>query len=195
MLQFAEWVAPPRLVGEDSRVPPPPPDCILRRATLTDLAAYAELARRTFSETYRDSHDAGVLARHVAATFTDERLRADLEDEGRTVLAVTVGPEWVAYAVLARSSAPPEVAGERPLEIARFYVASPWHGRGVAAPLMAATLDAARRQGGDAAWLCAWEHNPRALRFYYRQGFEQVGRATYVFDGQPEDDYLLTVAL
>ncbi|MHB8838698.1 MAG: GNAT family N-acetyltransferase [Gemmatimonadaceae bacterium] len=174
---------------------PLPPDCILRRATRADHATYAELARRTFIETYRDSHDASVLARHVAATLSDERVRADLEEEGRTVLAATVGPEWVAYAVLANSSPPPEVPGDRPLEIARFYVASAWHGRGVAAPLMDAVLAEARQQGGDAAWLCAWEHNARALRFYSRQGFEQVGRTTYVFDGQPEDDYLLAVAL
>jgi ribosomal protein S18 acetylase RimI-like enzyme len=172
-----------------------PPDCLLHRATTADLDAYAELARRTFTETYRDAHDAGSLARHVAATLNDERVRAELEDAGRTVLAVTVGPEWVAYAVLAVGTTPPEVRGARPLEIARFYVASAWHGRGVAAPLMDAVLDEARRQGGDAAWLCVWEHNARALRFYLRMGFELVGRTTYIFDGQPEDDHLLAIPL
>jgi len=172
-----------------------PPNCRLRRATPADLAEYAELARRTFTETYRDAHDAASLARHVTATLSDERVRAELADEGRTVLAVTVGPEWVAYTVVATGEAPPEVPGKRPLEIARFYVASAWHGRGVAAPLMDAVLDEARRQGGDAAWLCVWEHNARALRFYLRQGFERIGRTTYIFDGQPEDDHLLAVHL
>ncbi|MHB0962587.1 MAG: GNAT family N-acetyltransferase [Gemmatimonadaceae bacterium] len=172
-----------------------PPDCLLRRAVPADLAAYAELARRTFIETYREAHDAGSLARHVAATLSDTRVRAELEDEGRTVLAVTVGPEWVAYAVLANGTTPPEVPGARPLEIARFYVASAWHGRGVAAPLMDAVLREARRQGGDVAWLCVWEHNARALRFYIRQGFELTGRTTYSFDGQPEDDHLLAIPL
>lgn len=172
-----------------------PPDCLLRRATTADLDAYAELARRTFMETYRDAHDAGSLARHIAATLSDDRVRAELEDEGRTVLAVTVGREWVAYAVLATGTTPPEVRGSRPLEIARFYVASAWHGRGVAAPLMDAVLGEARRQGGDAAWLCVWEPNARALRFYLRQGFELIGRRTYIFDGQPEDDHLLAIPL
>lgn len=172
-----------------------PPECRYRRATPADLAAYAELARRTFSETYRAAHDAGSLARHVAATLNDERLRADLESDTRSVLAVTVGSEWVAYTVLAAGAPPPEVPGERPMEIARFYVASAWHGRGIAAPLMHAVLDEARRQGGDVAWLGAWEHNARALRFYLRQGFEVVGRTTYIFDGQPEDDHLLAIRL
>jgi ribosomal protein S18 acetylase RimI-like enzyme len=194
-LQFAERVAPPRLVGEDSRVHQLPPDCRLHRATPADLRAYGELARRTFTETYRAAHEPAALERHVAATLSDERLRNDLEDNGRTVLAVTVGPEWVGYAVLALTQAPPEVPGERPAEIARFYVASAWHGRGIAAPLMDAILDEARRRGRDTAWLCAWEHNARALRFYTRQGFEPVGRTTYIFDGQPEDDHLLAVAL
>jgi ribosomal protein S18 acetylase RimI-like enzyme len=172
-----------------------PPNCSLRRATPADLAAYAELARRTFTETYREAHDAVSLARHVAATLSDERVRAELEDEGRTVLAVTVGPEWVGYTVLATGATPPEVPGNQPLEIARFYVESAWHGRGVAAPLMDAVLAEARRQGGDAAWLCVWEHNARALRFYLGRGFELIGRTTYIFDGQPEDDHLLAIRL
>lgn len=172
-----------------------PANCMLRRATPADLRAYGELARRTFTETYRAAHEPAALDRHVAATLSDERLRVDLEDDGRTVLAVTAGPEWVAYAVLALTPAPPEVPGNRPAEIARFYVASAWHGRGIAAPLMDAILDEARRRGSDTAWLCAWEHNARALRFYVRQGFGPVGRTTYIFDGQPEDDHLLAIAL
>ena len=172
-----------------------PPNCSLRRATPADLAEYAELARRTFTETYRDAHAAASLARHVAATLSDERVRAELEDEGRTVLAVMCGPEWVAYTVLATGATPPEVPGDRPMEVARFYVASAWHGRGIAASLMDAVLNEARRQGGDAAWLCVWEHNARALRFYLGQGFELIGRTTYIFDGQPEDDHLLAIPL
>lgn len=172
-----------------------PPAFAQRRANLADLAEYGELARRTFTETYRAAHDAGALSRHVAATLSDARLRAELADAGRTVLAVTAGKAWVAYAALAATAPPPEVRGQRPVEIARFYVASEWHGRGVAAPLMDAVLDEARRQGGDAAWLCVWEHNARALRFYLGRGFEPIGRTTYIFDGQPEDDHLLAITL
>lgn len=172
-----------------------PPDCRLHRATLADLAAYGELCRRTFIETYRVNHDADALSRHVAATLGDERLRADLEGPGRTVLAVVAGSEWVAYAALVTGLVPPEVRGERPMEIARFYVTSAWHGRGIAVPLMSAVLEEARRQGSDAAWLCVWEHNARALRFYRGQGFEVIGRTTYIFDGQPEDDHLLAISL
>lgn len=194
-MQFAERVAPPRLPGEDSRVIQFPADCLLRRATVDDLAAYGEFCRRTFTETYQDSHDADALSRHVDATFVEPRLRADLEGGRRTVLAVTAGQKWVAYAVLAAGDAPPEVRGARPIEIARFYVGAAWHGRGVAAPLMDATLDEARRRGGDTAWLCVWEHNARALRFYLGRGFEPLGRTTYIFDGQPEDDHLLAIPL
>lgn len=172
-----------------------PANCILRRATVDDLAAYGEFCRRTFTETYQDSHDADALSRHVAASFVEPRLRADLEGGQRTVLAVTAGPEWVAYAVLAAGDAPPEVRGARPVEIARFYVGAGWHGRGLAAPLMDAVLDEARRQGGDTAWLCVWEHNARAVRFYLGRGFEPLGRTTYIFDGVPEDDHLLAITL
>jgi GNAT superfamily N-acetyltransferase len=188
-------VAPPRLRREHSGVPTLPTGCALRRATAADLAAYGELCRRTFEETYRDHHDEDALARHVAATFRDERLRDELADPERLVLAVTCDAAWVAYALLERGPSPSTVRGDRPREIVRFYVASSWQGRGVAAPLMAAALDAARAAGCDVAWLTVWEQNSRALRFYARQGFVPVGRTTYLFDGTPENDLLLAVAL
>ena len=60
---------------------------------------------------------------------------------------------------------------------------------------MAAALDAARAQGHDAAWLSVWQQNARAVRFYEKQGFRVGGRIQYVFDGTPEDDYLMIRSL
>ncbi len=172
-----------------------PSGCALHRAGPVDLAAYAAFSRATFSDTYRASHSADALARHVAHTFRDDLLRQELDRPERAVLAVREGDAWVGYAVVECTPAPPCVRAQRPVEIARFYVTAAWHGRGLAAPLMAAALDEAQRQGGDMAWLSVWEQNPRAIQFYARQGFAPVGRATYLFDAVPEDDIVVAVAL
>ncbi|MBM3906723.1 MAG: GNAT family N-acetyltransferase [Gemmatimonadetes bacterium] len=172
-----------------------PEGCALRRATATDYAAYAALCRATFVSTFAPFHDEAEMARHLAAAFPDERLRAELTAEDEVVLVVSAGEALVAYARLTRNSSPSCVIGSRPMEIARFYVASAWHGRGVAAPLMAAVVDEARGANCDVAWLGVWEHNSRALGFYLRQGFVTVGRQVYPFDGQPENDLVMALAL
>lgn len=176
-------------------MPTLPPGCALRLARPDDLAAYAALCRRTFIDTYADTHPPEVMQRHVDATFREERLHGELEADDGPVFVVTHQDGLIAYACLGRGPAPAEVHGGRPVEIVRFYVDRPWHGRGIAGPLMDAALNAARDAGGDVAWLTVWEHNSRALGFYARQGFARVGRATYLFDGVPESDHLLAISL
>lgn len=172
-----------------------PHGCALHHATPADLAAYAGISRRTFADTYAATHHADAVARHVAARFTDARLRAELEGAHMQALAVTHGVEWVGYALLEAGPAPDAVRGANPVEVARFYVDRAWHGRGIAAPLMDAALDAARGAGHDMAWLGVWEQNSRACRFYARRGFATVGRATYLFDGLPENDHVMAIVL
>jgi len=172
-----------------------PPGSSLRRATAADLASFCEFSRRTFVDTYGPFHAPERLARHVAERLNDQRVGEELADPARTVLALVQGDAWIAYAMLRSGERPPEVEAERPVEVERFYVGRAWHGRGLAAPLMAATLAAAREKGHDVAWLGVWEQNPRAVRFYEKAGFRIVGRHHYVFDGTPEDDHLMARAL
>jgi GNAT superfamily N-acetyltransferase len=172
-----------------------PHGCALRRAGPDDLGSYGELCRRTFTDTYAEGYDAAALARHVAEVFSDDRLSDELSSADDPILAVTHGTAWVAYARLQRSPAPSAVRGARPVEIERFYVERAWHGRGLAGALMDAVLGTVRDAGADVAWLKVWEHNSRALGFYARQGFARIGRATYLFDGRPENDHLLAITL
>lgn len=173
-----------------------PPPCVLRRGVPEDFASYAPLCRDTFRETFADSHPVDALERHVADAFPDVLLHKELSGvAGDVVFVVEAGGELLAYALLTREPAPVAMPGHHPLQISRFYIASAWHGKGVAAPLMHAALDEARRLGADVAWLGVWEHNMRALRFYDRQGFVHVGETVYKFDGVPERDLLLAVTL
>lgn len=172
-----------------------PPGCAIHRADAADLAAFGDISRRTFLDTYRQTHAPEALARHVDAQFHPSRLQAELGDPQRLVLAVTHDGAWVAYALLREGDAPPAVGGARPLEVERFYVDAPWQGRGVAAPLMDAVVGAARQGQHDRLWLAVWTQNPRARRFYEKQGFLVAGSTTYIFDGVAELDALMSRAI
>ena len=67
------------------------------------------------------------------------------------------------------------VTGAAPIELWRFYVDAPHHGRGVAQQLMAMVCTAARERAADVVWLGVWERNLRAQAFYKKAGFVDVG--------------------
>jgi ribosomal protein S18 acetylase RimI-like enzyme len=77
------------------------------------------------------------------------------------------------------------------VELARFYVDRPWHGRGVARELMDAARAAARNLGGRTFWLGVWEHNPRAIAFYAKCGFRDVGSHKFLVGSDLQTDRVM----
>jgi ribosomal protein S18 acetylase RimI-like enzyme len=115
------------------------------------------------------------MAHHLALAYGEEQQGRELRDPSVISLICEIGGEPAGYAMVRRHPAPPCVSGVEPVELWRFYVDSPYHGRGVAQRLMRAVGDAARELGGEELWLGVWEHNPRAIAFYRKCGFRDVG--------------------
>ena len=106
-----------------------------------------------------------------------------------------VGDALAAFAQVRRHDPPDCVAGPLPIELHRFYVDTAWHGRGVAAQLMAASVGAVREFGGRTVWLSVWEHNARARAFYAKCGFRQTGTTEFWLGPDCQTDHLLERAL
>ncbi|AHG92306.1 GCN5-related N-acetyltransferase (plasmid) [Gemmatirosa kalamazoonensis] len=163
----------------------------VRPATAADASRLSQLAAATFRETFEGENTPEDMARYLAASFTPERQTAEISDPAGTVLLAEHDAELVGYAHLTSGPAPAAVQGTAPLELKRLYVASAWHGRGVAQALMNAAMDAARARGAETLWLGVWERNPRAAAFYRKHGFERVGEHTFVLGADPQTDWIL----
>ena len=76
--------------------------------------------------------------------------------------------------------------GQRPTasELRRLYVQERFTGRGVGRELLRHAEKAAAARGAEMLWLTAWEGNARALQFYPRCGYEDLGGTMYTFDGE-----------
>jgi len=167
----------------------------IRPATGADAAALAALAARTFRETYTGLHDPGELAAYLARAFGPERQAAELADPASPYLLAEADGALVGFAWLRFGPSPACAALPDPVEIARFYVAREWHGRGVAQALMAAALAEARRRGARSAWLGVWQQNARAIAFYRKAGFTVIGTMTWEHYSEPQDDWVMALDL
>ena len=164
----------------------------IRPAAPADAPALAALGERTFRDTFAADNTPEDLAAHLAATYGPARQAEELADPRRTTLvAATDAGELIAFAQLLAGAAPPCVAGPAPIELLRFYVDRGWHGRGVAQALMAATLEAAAARGAETIWLGVWERNPRAIAFYRKWGFEDVGSHDFMLGSDRQTDRIL----
>ena len=163
----------------------------IRVATAEDAERVSTLAVRTFRETFAADNTAEDMAAYLAATFTPERQRHELADPGQRVFLLEIGAVPVGYAHLAPSAPDAAVTGESPIELVRFYVDGAWHGRGLAQQLMRAVVDEAVRLGARTLWLGVWERNPRAIAFYRKLGFIDVGSHPFVLGHDVQTDRIM----
>ena len=159
---------------------------IVRRATPSDAAALAELAARTFIDTFAAQNRPEDIEAYVAETYGVAQQLREIDD----TLVVEDGGALIAFAQLHRSDSP---YGD--VELGRFYVDRAHHGRGIARMLMDAVLAAARTLGGRKLWLGVWEHNPRAIRFYEKCGFADEGSQPFRVGSDVQTDRVMTFML
>jgi len=163
----------------------------IRRATVADAALVAELAARTFEETFAAQNRPEDMEAHRARTYGEALQRGEIEDPNGVTLLVEHEGEAIGYAQLRRGHAPACFPCRAPVEIGRFYVVHGWHGRGVAQALMAAVRAAALTLGGTAIWLGVWERNPRAIAFYAKCGFRDAGSQPYIVGSDVQTDRVM----
>ena len=77
------------------------------------------------------------------------------------------------------------------MEIGRFYARKAWIGKGVGARLMQACLCEAEAVACDVVWLDVWERNARAIAFYHKWGFTEVGMQVFPLGNDLQRDLLM----
>lgn len=172
----------------------------IRVAGGADAAALAELAAATFALACPPHTTAAAIADFLRDVLAERNFDDYLADPDRVVLVAEDGAVMIGYTMLVFGEPTDTDAyaavGIRPtVELSKFYLLAESHGRGAAAPLMTATLDAARERGAAGTWLGVNQLNARAIRFYEKSGFRIVGRKRFLVGGVYENDFVLELAL
>lgn len=165
-----------------------PSSYIIRRATLADAPALADVAAKTFHDTFAEFNSEEDMAAYMATAFSVNQLAAELTDPDATFFVADTGQSLAGYAKVSSGEAPPCVTGPKPFELVRLYVRQEWFGKGVAQALMQAYVDEAKAGGYQTLWLGVWEENHRAKAFYCKWGFEDVGEKVFMLGEDVQTD-------
>ena len=151
------------------------PEPSIRRATLEDAEALAEIGAATFTETFAHLYPPEDLAAFLADAYGLERTRANLADPRKAAWLVEAEGEVVGYAEAGPCALPHTEVTPACGELKRFYLLKPWQGGGLGARLFDATLAWLLKDGPRDIWIGVWSENHGAQRFYGRRGFEKAG--------------------
>jgi GNAT superfamily N-acetyltransferase len=168
-------------------------EIFIRHAVPEDAKRLTDLAYTTFWDAFADhpKNAPDDLAHYMRQAFSLEQITAELAEPNSIFLLAEIGGELAGYAKLILDNTEPGITAERPIELNRLYSQQKYLGQGVGQRLMDACFDLAKERRFDTIWLGVWEFNPRAQRFYEKNGFHVVGKHTFVLGADPQTDLLM----
>lgn len=162
-----------------------------RLATLEDVPALAEIGARTFHDTFAQYNTEEDMQLYLEKTFTHDQLLREMNDPASTFVLAKDGDVVVGYAKLRDGKNPNELNEEHGIEIERIYSSKDYLGKNVGKALMQTCLNIAQQRGYTIVWLGVWEHNPRAIAFYEKWGFEKFGAHPFLLGNDLQTDILM----
>jgi ribosomal protein S18 acetylase RimI-like enzyme len=164
-----------------------------RRAGPADAARLTEFAATAFIDSFAADNTPENMTAYLAEAFGESVQRDELADPQCTVLLAEKGGEGelVGYAMLRDGSTPACVGSASAIEIARLYAGKRWIGAGIGSLLMQHCLNEAVSRGKQTIWLGVWERNARAIAFYRRWSFADVGSQPFLLGSDLQTDRVM----
>jgi diamine N-acetyltransferase len=149
----------------------------LRECTSADAFALATIAAATLLEAFAGLIPGDALLAHCQKNHIPSAYVSYLgKPETRAWLAeVSPGSAPVGYAMLTTPDFPAGLAEDGDLELRRIYIFSRFHGGGTAKRMMDLAIANARQQNAKHLLLGVHPGNKRAIAFYRKSGFVQIG--------------------
>ncbi|MEQ1920877.1 MAG: GNAT family N-acetyltransferase [Pyrinomonadaceae bacterium] len=165
----------------------------IRQATPDDAKLLTDLSYTTFWDAFahHPKNAPDDLAHYMRQAFTIEQIAVELGDDKTIFLIAELDDKPAGYAKLIVESIEEGITAENPIELSRLYSHQEYLGKGVGQNLMDACFDLAKSHDHDVMWLGVWEYNPRAQRFYEKNGFREVGKHTFQLGSDPQTDLLM----
>lgn len=164
------------------------PDWTIRPAGPADADALALVGQATFLESYAGQVDGQAIIAHCATQHSAQTYRDYFAKGARAWLVeLAPGAAPIGYAL----TCPPELeqAQNGDVELKRIYVLSRFHGSGIAAALMDAVVAASA--GAQRLLLGVKNDNHRALAYYAKHHFAEIGTRRFTVGNKTYDDFVL----
>lgn len=165
----------------------------IRQATLDDAKALTDLAYTTFWDAFahHPKNAPDDLNHYMRQAFSLEQTTKELGEDNSVFLIAELDGEPAGYAKIIIGSIEEGITADRPIELNRLYAHQQFLGKGIGQALMDACFERARTDAHDVMWLGVWEFNPRAQRFYEKNGFRVVGSHVFQLGEDPQTDLLM----
>jgi ribosomal protein S18 acetylase RimI-like enzyme len=163
----------------------------IRPAGLPEAQMIADIARKTFMETYGEMNTPENMEAYLNSQFSDEKLVEELEHPRTRFFLAYLNGIPVAFTKLRDDRKAKKLEEIKALEIQRIYVLQEYQGFSMGKAMVDMIKDVARKDGYQTIWLQVWQKNNKAIRFYQKAGFTVFETANFLLGNSCQQDFLM----
>lgn len=163
----------------------------IRKATGRDVEKLAAIGKETFSETFSSQNSEENMKAYLESGFSIEKLEAELADPDTEFYFAELQGKIIGYLKVNTGNSQTELKDKNALEIERIYVLKEFHGTKAGHILFEKAIELASEKNLEYVWLGVWEQNPRAIRFYEKNGLEAFDKHVFKLGNDEQIDIMM----
>ncbi|SHN09948.1 GNAT family N-acetyltransferase [Chitinophaga sp. CF418] len=167
----------------------------IRRTSAEDIEHLRQIGKDTFFETFGHSNTEADMKKYLDENFSPEKVSAELSNPDSQFFIAWEGDTPIGYLKLNTGKAQTEPQEDSAIEIERIYVLGAYHGKKIGQLLYEKALEVAQIQNKSFIWLGVWEENPRAIRFYEKNGFVAFSKHIFKLGEDEQVDVMMKKVL
>lgn len=148
--------------------------------TPADAEMLSKVGGDSLLQSHGHSAPAEVMQAYVDNNFNVEACRAELSDKTNNFYAVFYNGAPAGYFKTTHHVPHQLVDTQAVTKLSRLYVLNQYFNHKLGQPLLHKAIEISKAAGDRGMWLNVWKENPRAIRFYEKQGFKIVGESLFV---------------
>lgn len=168
---------------------------VIRQVAAGETEQLQQIGRQTFIETFSADNTEENIKKYLEEGFSYAQLSAELNNENSGFYFAVDQDKIVGYLKLNFGESQTELKEDKAMEIERIYVLNEYHGKKVGQLLYDKAIKVARENKADYVWLGVWEENPRAIRFYTKNGFKAFDKHVFKLGDDEQTDIMMKLQL
>ena len=165
------------------------------KVSINDIDKLREIGKMTFAETFSSDNSEENMMEYLENGFSTEKLKTELTDKNAEFYFAEFDGKVIGYLKVNVGPSQTELKIKNALEIERIYVLKAFHGKKVGQILYEKALELAKEKNIDYIWLGVWEQNPRAIRFYEKNGFVEFDKHIFKLGNDEQTDIMMKLKL
>ena len=168
----------------------------IRKVTSTEVNQLQQIGRQTFSETFSESNSEENMKKYLDEGFTVEKLSSEINNPDSEFYFAKENNNVIGYVKINKGQSQTELKNDKmSVEIERIYVLKEFHGQRIGQLLYEKAMELALELKADYIWLGVWEENPRAIKFYQKNGFIKFDKHIFKLGDDEQVDIMMKLEL